>query len=350
MRIKLKPLAEQVIVITGATSGIGLATAKAAAKRGAKVVLAARNAEELFQTEQDIRSAGGEAVHVVTDVANRAEVEALASAAADAYGSFDTWVNNAGLSIFGRMAEIPEADHRQLFDVNFWGLVNGTLVAAEHLKTFGGGAIINLGSVVSDIGFPIQGMYSASKQAVRGFTDAFRMELQAEGAPISVTLIKPNSIDTPFTSHARNYLQGKPELPPQVYHPDDVADAILHAAEHGGRDYYIGGAGRLFSGLNAVAPWLVDWFGANLVTRLSERDEPAGRPPEGNLHQPTEDGEEQGDTSRFVRRSVYTKASLKAAEHPVLTGAAIAALGLGALSLLGRNGNGNGRGGNGAQP
>lgn len=333
MRFKLKPVSEQVMVITGASSGIGLATARAAAKAGAKVVLAARNAEALFEIEQEIRAAGGQARHVATDVTSRADIEALASAAIDWYGRFDTWVNDAGVGIFGKLDEIPEDDHRHLFDTNFWGLVNGSLVAAHHLKALGGGAIVNLGSVVSDIGFPVQGMYSASKHAVKGFTDAFRMELREEGAPVAVSLIKPAAIDTPFTVHARNYLEGKPGLPPPVYLPLDVAAAILHAAAHGRRDYFVGGGGKIMSGLNKILPELVDWFGAHIVTKQSRAAGPSGRDDDGSLQQAGADGETQGDSARFVRPSIMTAASV----NPMLTGAAIAAVGLGVVSLLARS-------------
>ncbi len=328
MKPRLKPLAQQVIVITGASSGIGLATARAAAKAGARVVLSSRNAAALLQVEQEIRAAGGEAIHVVADVAKREELAALADFARDAYGSFDTWVNNAGLGIFGRLDEIDEADSRQLFDVNFWGLVNGTLIAAAHLKRFGGGAIINLGSVAADLAFPMQGMYCASKHAIKGFTDSFRMELQSQHAPISLTLIKPTAIDTPFAIHARNYQDRKPTLPPPVYAPEDVAAAILHAAVHGGRDYYIGGGGKIASSLNKRLPSLVDWYGATFVPKQSFKDAPNDRDPAGNLYRPTEDGATHGDSDRLVLRSAYTKASM----HPLRAGALLAVAGIAAAA------------------
>jgi short-subunit dehydrogenase len=334
MRVNLKPLAEQVIVITGASSGIGLATAEAVARQGAKVVLSSRNEGALAAIEKSIRDEGGEAIHVVADISKREDIEALAAAAIEAYGSFDTWVNNAGQGLYGRLDEVSEEDHRQLFDVNFWGLVNGAIVAAKHLRASGGGAIINLGSVVSDIGFPIQGMYSASKHAINGFTDAFRMEMVNEDAPISVTLIKPSAIDTPFPMHAKTYLENTPTLPPPVYMPQDVAEAILHAAVHGGRDYYIGGGGKLMSALNKHLPGIVDWFGANFVPNQSVKGEKLDRDPKGILNEPGQDGQTRGNAEGLVRRSAYTKA----VEHPVLTGAALAALALGAIGLVSRNG------------
>jgi NAD(P)-dependent dehydrogenase (short-subunit alcohol dehydrogenase family) len=120
-------------------------------------------------------------------------------------GRIDTWVNNAGVSIYGRIEEVPDADSRRLFDTNFWGVVNGSRIAAKIMKETGGGAIINVGSTLSDRAVPIQGMYSASKHAVKGFTDAFRMELESDDVPISVTLVKPAAIDTPYKVKQRTF-------------------------------------------------------------------------------------------------------------------------------------------------
>src|SRR3978361_46860 len=158
---------------------------------------------------------------------------------------------------------------RQLFETNFWGAVAGSLVALPHLKRQGG-ALINMGSMASDRAIPLQGIYSASKHAVMGFTDALRMELLEEGVPVSVTLIKPASIDTPFPEHAKNYMARAPKLPPTVYDPEDVAKAILHAAEHGPRDVYIGGGGKMMSSLRKRVPALTDWMGAAVVAKTQK--------------------------------------------------------------------------------
>ncbi len=144
---------------------------------------------------------------------------AIAAKAQDAFGGFDTWVNNAGTGVYGRVDEVSIADMRQAFEVNYWGLVYGSLEAVRHLKASGGGAIINLGSEVSERAVPLQGAYSATKFAIKGFTEALRMELEHDGAPISVTLIKPAQIDTPFTVNAKNYLSSEPQHVPTVYAP-----------------------------------------------------------------------------------------------------------------------------------
>ncbi len=328
MTIRLKPLASQVIVVTGASSGIGLATAYRAAERGARVVLSSRNGPELERIAERIKLDGGSAISVVADVSRKEDLQVLADEATKTYGGFDTWVNNAGLGIFGRLEQVSDADNRRLFDVNFWGVVAGTQIAAAHLQSKGG-AIINLGSVVSDVAFPIQGMYCASKHAIKGFTDAFRMELEEVSAPVSVTLIKPASIDTPFPIHAKNYLDEEPKLPPPIYRAEDVADAILYAAEHGGRDYYIGGGGKLMSSLNKHIPSAIDWMASRMGSLESAG--PPSRPREGSLHAVAVDGAITGNAQHLVRRSTYTAAQT----HPAVTAAIIAA-GLAGFALLAR--------------
>ena len=329
MSIALKPISEQVIVITGASSGIGLATARMAAAQGARVVLASRSQETLASVTANINATGGEAIYVVADVGDREQVQRIADAAIAHFGGFDTWVNNAGLGIVGRIEDGNETDFRRLFDTNFWGVVNGSLVALPHLKAHGG-ALINLGSVASDVAFPIQGMYSTTKHAIKGFTDALRIELQHENAPVSVTLIKPAAINTDFAHHARNYGDREPMLPPPLYAPKEVAHGILHAAAHPKRDVYIGGAGRVMSILNRVAPALMDQFSKGLIP-MSFRDE-APRRPEGALHQAGLDGQVDSDHPGMVRQtSFYTRASL----HPAFGLAVVILAGAGLSALFG---------------
>lgn len=329
MRFSFKPLSEQVIVITGASSGIGLATARAAAARGARVVLASRNDEALDDVVQQITAAGGQAIHVVADVGIRADVQHIADTAVTRFGGFDTWVNNAGHSIYGRLEEISDDDHERIFQTNFWGLVYGSLVAVAHLKQRGG-ALINVGSVASDNAIPMQGMYSASKHAVKGFTDALRMDLEAEQAPVSVTLIKPTGIDTPFPQHARNYMDQEPKLPAPVYPPQEVARGILYAATHAKRDIYIGGGAKAMSLLGRVIPGTMSHVTSRIMPAQQRRDEPP-RDPEGTLYSPGVDGRVRGDhPGHVMRSSLYTRSSL----HPALTGAVIAAAGLATVVLL----------------
>jgi NAD(P)-dependent dehydrogenase (short-subunit alcohol dehydrogenase family) len=331
MVYRLKNIADQVVVVTGASSGIGLATAYEAARRGARVVLAARNEGALQEAVQRIEAAGGNATYVVADVTKVEDLKNIADTAIRLFGGFDTWVNNAGIGVFGRLDEVSNADDRRVFDVNFWALVDGTKIAAAHLRAKGG-AIINLGSVVSDVGFPVQGMYAASKHAIKGFTDAYRMELQEADAPVSITLIKPTSINTPFPRNAKNYLHQEPKLPPPVYRPEDVAAAIVHAAQYGGRDYYIGGGGKLVSLVNQHLPALIDFFGARIIPGQSVSGKPPMRGSGGNMYGPGGGGDVHGDTPHHVRTSLYTKVSM----NPLMSGALIIAGAAAGMLLVSR--------------
>jgi short-subunit dehydrogenase len=308
MRVKLKRLRDQVIVITGASSGIGLTTAEMAAERGARVVLNSRNEEALRQAVDRIRQRGGRATFVVGDVADDEAMELLAQRAIDGFGGLDTGVNNAGIGMYGRLHEAPLADKRRLFDVNFWGLVHGCRAALPHLRR-NGGAIINIGSVVSDRAIPLLGIYAASKHAVKAYTDTLRMELEEEGAPISVTLIKPTSINTPFTDHARNFMAEEPEFVPPVYAPEEVARAILKCAEHPTRDLIIGGAGKVMSVLGKVAPRMTDVYMEHTAFQQQKKNAPSRSA--SSLYSPQQDGHRRGSTERYtIERATYTRAAM----------------------------------------
>lgn len=330
MPFKLKPLSEQVIVITGASSGIGLATARKAAKAGAAVVLTARNEAALRQIAEEINANGGRAHAVAADVGDPEDVAKVSRAAIARFGGFDTWVNDAGVGLYGDLVDTPVEDHERLFRTNYFGVVNGSLEAVKHLRDRGG-AVINLGSIVSDAAMPLLGAYSASKHAVKGFTDALRMELARTKAQVSITLIKPSSIGTPFAENARNYMDQPARVPPPVYSPDVVADAILHAAEHKVRHITVGSAGRQMVLTAAVAPSLADRLFAAVVPALSRQkgEKLAG----DNLHAAGSDGHANAQTFRKGRKfSVYTAAQT----HPVLT-LGLTALAVGATAaFLGR--------------
>jgi short-subunit dehydrogenase len=283
MSVNLKPLDQQVIVLTGASSGIGLCTAILAAERGAQLVLVARSADTLQSLVTQILSNGGEAIHVVADVADRQQMLQVAQAAIDHFGRIDTWINDAGVSSYSRLDEISEDDSRRIFETNFWGVVNGSLIALPYLRKQGG-ALINVGSEVSEEVVPLQGMYSASKHAVKGFTDALRVEIEIiDKAPVSITLIQPTAVNTPFPHNAKNYMDREPKLPTPMIDPEQVAEAILKAATEGGRDVKVGMMAVINTTMSKFLPSLGDRVAALQADRQQEDGPP--RNPEGTLYQ-----------------------------------------------------------------
>jgi short-subunit dehydrogenase len=259
-------------------------------------------------------------------------MEALARTAIDEFGRIDTWVNDAGISVYGRLIDVPLADKRRLFDVNFWGVVHGCRSAVRQMRSRGG-TIINIGSEVSERAVPIQGIYSASKHAVKAYTDALRMELEEAGIPIAVTLVKPGATNTMFVDHARTYMDADPELPPPVYAPEEVAHAILRCAERQTRDVTVGGFTKLNVMMGKVAPRLTDYYMERKMFDQQKKDYWTGRP--DALDQPTHDGSRRGSTeSHELKRATMTRAALSDAGRMlpyVAVGGVLAALGARAM-------------------
>jgi NAD(P)-dependent dehydrogenase (short-subunit alcohol dehydrogenase family) len=335
MKVSLKKLPEQVVVITGASSGIGLATAQLAAARGARVALSSRDETDLGDAVDQIRAQGGEVISVAGDVADVAAMQRLAQITIARFGQIDTWVNNAGVSIYGRIEEVSVDDARRLFETNYWGVVNGTLAALPHLKRQGG-ALINIGSVLSDTGYPLQGHYTASKHAVKGFTDSLRLELEKEKAPVSVTLIQPAAIDTPYPEHAKSYLGVQPKQQFPVYAPEVVARVTLACAERPERDVLVGGGAKVFTTMEKIAPRLGDRFKELTSFEAQRSDRPAGQ---DTLYAPHPgDGALRGHyPGHVMESSAYTTMRLNRGKTLV----ALAALGVGVA--LAANGFGSGR-------
>lgn len=319
---KPRPLAEQVIVLTGATSGIGLVTARMASRRGARLVLAARNAESLDRLVEEIEVSGGEAIAVPTDTGDEEAVRELGERAIERFGRIDTWINNAAVSIYGRVTEVGLDEHRRLFETNYWGYLYGCLEAVRRMR-HRGGQIISVASVLADRSIPMQGAYCASKHAVKGLHESLRMELRESGVPVEVTLVKPSAVDTPYKDHARNYFPVAPKNPPPVYAPETVARAILHCAEHPKREVTVGFGGEVVSLLGRNFPGLTDWIMNRTMHKLQRTEEPPAARSEHSLFEPRGSTlEERGHYPHYVHEtSLYTQARL----HPALAAAAVAA-------------------------
>jgi short-subunit dehydrogenase len=233
-----------------------------------------------------VSDAAGNLVPAPCDVSNRQQVERVAEIAVEQFGRIDTWINNAGLGMYTRIEEASDADNRRLFDVNFWGVVYGSLAVLPRLRQHGG-ALINVGSEVSDAVAPLLGMYAASKHAVKGFTDALRVEVEdVDRAPLSITLIQPTAVDTAFPRNARNYLDREPKLPEPMLDPWYVAEAILKAAVTPTRNVNVGFRATINTAMYKFAPAWADLMAARQLKELKS-DEPP-RNPQGAFHLPSE--------------------------------------------------------------
>ncbi len=272
--MKLKPINEQVVVVFGASSGIGRQTALRFAQRGARVVVAARGAAGLQSLVDEITRDGGEATAITADVTDFAQVKAVADGAVARYGRLDTWVHAAAVAIYALFDSTTPEEFKQVIDVNLTGQAYGAMAALPHLKREGRGALIHISSVEGRRAYPYHSAYGASKHGVVALTEALRVELMHEHWPISVTNIMPASINTPFFNKARTKLGVKPAPPPPIYQPSLVADAILFAAEHPTRDLIVGGAGRVQDLSQKFAPGLLDALLAVVAFKAQQTDEP----------------------------------------------------------------------------
>jgi NAD(P)-dependent dehydrogenase (short-subunit alcohol dehydrogenase family) len=327
--MKLKPVEEQVVVLMGASSGIGRETALRFAERGAKVVVSARSEEGLESLVREIRGRGGEATAVAADVADFEQVEAVAGRAAEAYGRLDTWVHLAGVSVFAPFDRTTPEEFRRVVEIDLLGQAYGAMAALPHIKREGRGALVHVTSVVGRRAVPLQGAYCAAKHGVNGLLETLRVELKHEGWPIGVTNVMPAAINTPFFDKARTRLGVKPKGFPPLYAPGVVADAILYAAHKAPRDIVAGGAAKGMILGQRLSPRLMDavMLRGGFGTQMTDEPKAAGDPDglfEPMPDQNRTDGDFDGQT---LRRSVLTWLDT----HPAVRRGAIAALGAAAL-------------------
>ena len=326
---RLKPLDQQVVVIIGASSGIGRESAIQCAARGAKVVVAARSEPGLQSLVEEIEAAGGVATYALCDASSAGQVAAVANHAIATYGRIDTWVHSAAVGVYATLETVPLDDFRRVLDVNVMGYVHGIQTALPHLRREGRGAIIVVSSIESTVAMPLQSAYVASKHALEGLVETLRRELRDEGVPISVSSIKPAVISTPFYNNALSKVGFRPKAPGPVYHPSVVAGLVCYAAEHPVRDMIAGGSGRVMTLMQQVAPGLMDVGIGRVGIPLQRTDEPPG----GHaLYEPRDhDNRIEGDIGNHAFRfSPYTWLQT---HPPAKTALGVTAAGLATLAV-----------------
>jgi len=321
--------AGRVVVITGASSGIGRSTAALFGKHGWRVGLLARSAGNLEAARKDVVAAGGTAAVAVADVADSAALEAAAAHIEGELGPIDVWINNAGVSVYGRFMDIAEDEFRRLTETNYFGTVNGTRVALRRMLPRNRGTIVQILSAISYRGIPLQSPYSGSKYALRGFTEAVRAELAHDNSAVHVTMVHPPAVNTPFYNHAVSHMPKPVRPPPPVYQPEIVADAIYLAATTRRREVKVTGSTLAFAIGNKLTPSLLDYFAGKFGVAVQQSDQDgavAVRDP--NLNGP---GQRPSSThGPFDGESLNTSAQMWANKN---RGAVGLALGVGLIGL-----------------
>jgi short-subunit dehydrogenase len=296
-----------VVVITGASSGIGRVTARRFAANGASVVLAARTESSLQDAAAECTDAGGRALVVPTDVTDWGAVERLAERAVAAYGRIDVWVNNASVMAYGEAEEIPYDVFTRVVEVNLMGTIHGTTTALRHMKRQGGGTIVNVASLYAKMTSPYVTPYVTSKFGVLGFSEVVRQELAAHDG-IELTTVLPGSMDTPIFRHAATYLGRHPRPVPPVSDPERVARAIVRAARRPRREVTVGQTQHLLSWAHAIFPGLYGRLAPPVMRRAGLEGDDAEAGP-GNVLEPMPEwNRPEGDWRNGRRRAVAAAA------------------------------------------
>jgi NAD(P)-dependent dehydrogenase (short-subunit alcohol dehydrogenase family) len=332
--MQLKPVEEQVVVLMGASSGIGRETALRFAERGARVVVSARSEKGLNSLIEEIRCKGGQATAIAAEVTEFDQVKAVAQAAVEEYGRLDTWVHLAAVLLVASFEGTSPEEFARVIDVNLMGQVYGAMAALPHIKREGGGALIHVSSMGAKRSIPLQSAYCASKHGIDGFLESLRVELRREKLPISVTQVMPATINTPFFDKARTKLGVKPVAPPPIYQPGIVSEAIVHAAENPARDLVVGGAAKALMLSQAVSPRLLDILLKLRGFEVHYTREPKPKNAPDNLFEPIEGHNtvEGSFRDRAHPRSFYNWVQM----HLTVKRGAVAGMAIGALGALRR--------------
>jgi NAD(P)-dependent dehydrogenase (short-subunit alcohol dehydrogenase family) len=277
----------RIVVITGASSGIGRATALAFARRGDTVILAARRTGKLEEVAAACEALGARAVVQTTDVTEEQQVEALGRAALECFGRIDVWFNNAGVGVFGRLESIPTEAWRRVIETNLFGYLHGARVAMRQFRTQGHGVLVQNASIVGITAKPDSTAYASSKFAIRGFSEALRQEV-LDQPRIRICTVLPSVIDTPFFQHAANFSGRSVRAAPPVYKAEEVADTVLTLTEQPQDEVIVGGFGKLAAAQKQLAPHLTTWMTGRLLHRGFLSDKPS-EDTTGGLFAPAQD-------------------------------------------------------------
>jgi NAD(P)-dependent dehydrogenase (short-subunit alcohol dehydrogenase family) len=321
----------RVVVVTGASAGIGRASARAFAERGADVALIARGQAGLAAAAHEVREAGRRALELRVDVADADAVETAAERVERELGPIDVWVNNAMVSVFSPVVEMTPADYRRVTDVTYLGTVHGTLAALRRMQPRDRGVIVQVGSALAYRSIPLQSAYCAAKHAVAGFTDSLRSELIHDRSSVRVTQVNLPAVNTPQFDWVRSRLPRRGRPVPPIFEPQVAARAIVHAADHPGRQLHVGRSTLAAILGQNVAPGVLDWYLGRTGYGAQQTDEPEDPSRRDNLEGPLDGDVDCGAEGRFVAVAAETSPILELAIHAGAIRAGLIAGGIVAL-------------------
>jgi short-subunit dehydrogenase len=330
-------MTSQVVMVTGASAGIGRATALAFAARGARIGLLARGAAGLEGARQEVLRAGGEAIALQADVADADRVDRSATTLEETFGPIDVWVNNAMTSVFSPVSEMTAEDYRRVTEVTYLGVVHGTLSALRRMRPRNRGAIVQVGSALAYRGIPLQSAYCAAKHAVQGFCDSLRAELLHEHSGVTVGMVQMPAVNTPQFEWSKSRLPHRAQPVPPIFQPEVAAQAICWAADHGVRELYVGLPAATAIVGNKVAPRLGDFYLARTGYESQQTPELEDPDRPNNLHAPVDSDRDFGTHGRFDDRARPSSWYLWVATHkPLLAAASLACVGIAAAASRAR--------------
>jgi NAD(P)-dependent dehydrogenase (short-subunit alcohol dehydrogenase family) len=334
-------MAKQVVVITGASAGIGRATARLYGARGAQVALLARGRVGLDAAAKDVENAGGTALAIPTDVADYRQVEAAATQIENDLGPIDVWINVAFTSVFAPFHEIKPEEFRRVTEVSYLGFVYGTMAALSRMRTRDQGTIVQVGSALSERSIPLQSAYCGAKHAVNGFTESLRTELMHDGSNIHITVVQMPAVNTPQFSWVLSRLPHHPQPVPPIYQPEVAARGVVFAADHPQRKQYWVGASTVGTLLGQkLVPALLDRYLAKTGYQSQQTADSVAPDRAHNLWDPLDgpDGHDYGAHGEFDDRAHRRALQLWWSHHArlVSAAAAVAVTATGAVAWLRR--------------
>jgi NAD(P)-dependent dehydrogenase (short-subunit alcohol dehydrogenase family) len=329
---------QRVVVVTGASGGIGRATARAFARRGDAVALLARGEEGLDAAAADVRKAGARALPISVDVADHEAVESAADQVEAELGPIDVWVNVAFSSVFAPFMDVKPEEYERTTQVTYLGYVNGTRSALSRMLPRDRGAVVQVGSALAYRGIPLQSAYCGAKHAIQGFNESVRTELLHDRSNVHVTMVQMPAVNTPQFEWVLSRLPRRAQPVPPIYQPEVAADAVLYAADHPRRrEYWVGGTTALTLIANAVAPGVLDRYLARtgFSSQQTDQKQPADQP--ANLWEPVDEGADYGAHGSFDDQSKRRSFQLWASQHHGTLGAALAGAVAAATIAIGRS-------------